>query len=490
MLLGREGGNGRSGTPLLRDTDHNDDHPSSDVDRGRLPGHRSIATTTAPPPRPSMSPPSTGGRSKRRRRRSEDKKRPRSPATARARVRTRYTYAAFFLALSLVAFTVQTELAAWVQSRTGGGWNKPYCMLYLTHGSWTLLWPAQLAVLRARDFATPWSVFWRRHASMVRTTAQMVQTRRLDTAPSPASYPHYRWYLLRTTALITASLTVAGLSWYVAVNMTSPGDLTAIYNCSAFFAYAFSVPLLGERLRLDKGLAVLVAIAGVLVVAYGDTPAPSDGGGGGGEQQQTDAGAESSRRFLGNIIIGIGSVLYGWYEVLYKRLACPPDGCSPVRTVIFSNVVGSLIGCVTLVFLWVPLPLLHAAGIETFVVPSGKTAWYLALSVLANVTFAGSFLVLISLTSPFLTSVASLLTIFIVAIADWFITARPVAPGALLGGALIVVAFAILAWSSDREMVRDGGGGDDDDGGNRTATDSDDDDSDVDGQSDGDLPAV
>ena len=77
--------------------------------------------------------------------------------------------------------------------------------------------------------------------------------------------------MLRTTAGVTTALTIAGGSWYLAVNMTTPSDLTAIYNCSAFFAYAFSVPLLKEPLRTDKSLAVLVAIIGVLVVAYGDT---------------------------------------------------------------------------------------------------------------------------------------------------------------------------------------------------------------------------
>lgn len=75
--------------------------------------------------------------------------------------------------------------------------------------------------------------------------------------------------MLRKTALVTCALTVAGGSWYVAVNLTSPSDLTAIYNCSAFFAYAFSVPLLHEKLRLDKSFAVAVAIVGVLIVAYG-----------------------------------------------------------------------------------------------------------------------------------------------------------------------------------------------------------------------------
>lgn len=274
-------------------------------------------------------------------------------------------------------------------------------------------------------------------------------------------------YLARTTALVTTALTVAGLSWYVAVNKTTPSDLTAIYNCSAFFAYAFSVPLLKERLRLDKSIAVAIAIAGVLVVAYGDgkdssvpsppTPPP-------GKVTAEDAAVPSppapgeldaATRFLGNVIIGVGSVLYGLYEVLYKRYACPPEGTSPGRGMIFANTFGSLIGLFTLFVLWVPLPVLHILGWETFELPTGQTAWLLFLSTVMNATFAGSFLVLISLTSPVLSSVASLLTIFLVAVVDWLLTGEPLGAAAVTGGCLIVVAFAMLSWSTWREMAED-----------------------------------
>ena len=266
-------------------------------------------------------------------------------------------------------------------------------------------------------------------------------------------------YMLRMTAFVTCALTVAGGSWYVAVNMTSPSDLTAIYNCSAFFAYAFSVPILKERLRFDKSFAVLVAIVGVLIVAYGDATPTKHGGksGGsvGGSPKNPPAGSEdkeASNRVAGNLIIGVGSVLYGFYEVLYKRLACPPEGTSPGRGMIFANTFGSLIGTFTLTVLWIPLPILHLTGLEEFELPHPEAARLLAISVLANATFSGSFLVLISLTSPVLSSVAALLTIFLVAIVDWAWTGVPLSPAAVLGGLLIIAAFLLLSYSTYREM--------------------------------------
>lgn len=198
-----------------------------------------------------------------------------------------------------------------------------------------------------------------------------------DTQKSPVLY------MLRATALVTIALTIAGGSWYVSVNLTSASDLTAIYNCSAFFAYAFSIPLLKEKFRADKVFSVVVAVAGVMIVAYGDSsPSNKDGAVGRGS---TDAEkSETDHRLLGNIIIGVGSILYGFYEVLYKWVACPPEGTSAGRGIIFANTFGSFVGSFTILVLWIPLVILHFTGIETFEFPHGRAAWMLMISVLAN----------------------------------------------------------------------------------------------------------
>ncbi|TKX23630.1 putative EamA-like transporter family protein [Elsinoe australis] len=373
---------------------------------------------------------------------------------AKAATKKRYMYAAVFLVISLISFTVQTETAVYIQHNLH--WNKAYSMLYLTHGSWSLLWPTQLLILRLQNYKTPWAPFWRRHIGILRSTAQMVEHRTLH-VPTSLTRKSPVPYFVRTTAFVTCALTVAGGSWYVAVDQTTASDLTAIYNCSAFFAYAFAIPLLNEKLRWNKVFAVAVAIAGVLVVAYGDT-APSKHGsksGGGAGGPSAPQKEEANNRALGNVVIGIGSVLYGFYEVLYKKVACPPDGCSPGRGMLFANTFGSMIGLFTLTVLWFPIPILHYTGLETFELPRGEAAWMLLISVLANATFSGSFLVLISLTSPVLSSVAALLTIFLVAVVDQLLPPplnSPLSAAAVAGGGLIVVAFLLLSWATFREM--------------------------------------
>ncbi|KAL2269218.1 hypothetical protein VTJ83DRAFT_4064 [Remersonia thermophila] len=473
----------RSVDPLLTRRDDNDCHDRrSDAHRGR-PLYRTSSRRASPlrdsestSPASSMQPMSrmasrttTGGSSGLLRSRSPPRV---TAAAARADARQRYAYAAFFLTTSLISFTVQTMLASHIQHDLG--WDKAYCMLFLTHSSWVFLWPTQFVLLRFLDKRkrkrriaeaghSSWRRFWDEHWRMLRGIALAVETRDVRAAKVAGSqgglleYGHSPWpYLAKITAVVTSALTVAGLSWYLAVSMTTPSDLTAIYNCSAFFAYAFSVPLLGERLRGDKMLAVVVAIAGVLIVAYGEGAGSSSEATSSAARAEPDGGEpgqiDPARRFAGNMIIGVGSVLYGLYEVLYKRYACPPEGLDATRGVIFANTFGSLMGAFTLLVLWIPLPLLHVLGWETFEVPTGRTAWLLFISVVMNMVFSGSFLTLISLTSPVLSSVAALLTIFIVAIADWWFTGVPLSPAALMGCTLIIAAFGMLSWSTWREM--------------------------------------
>ncbi|KAI5811387.1 putative DUF6 domain protein [Peziza echinospora] len=364
--------------------------------------------------------------------------RSRSPGEiSRFQNKRKITLAALALGISLVTFVVQTETAVHIQHVLG--WKKAYCMLYMTHGSWVVLWPLQILFLRIRSRKLGWKYFLRSHLSSVRTTAQMVQygTTRISTAQAAVDpLP----FAVKQIAIIASSLTVAGSSWYVAVNMTTPSDLTAIYNCSAFFAYAFSIPLLHEKIRLGKIGSVAIAILGVMVVAYGDGSSSND---------ESEA---AQNRVLGNLIIGVGSVLYGFYEVLYKKLACPPENTSPGRGVIYANVVATGIGLFTLTVLWIPLPILHFTGLETFEIPNREVMWYLFISVFSNVAFSGAFLALISLTSPVLSSVAALLTIFLVAITDWLLTGVPLTPAAMFGGLLIIGAFGLLSWDSWKEL--------------------------------------
>lgn len=101
-------------------------------------------------------------------------------------------------------------------------------------------------------------------------------------------------------------------------------------------------------------------------------------------------------------------------------------------------------------FLLFPSDVLHRSGIEMNGMELGST-----LTASPVLVFSGSFLVLISLTSPVLSSVAALLTIFLVALVDQLLPPplySPLSKAAIAGGVLIIVAFCVLAWATYAEM--------------------------------------
>lgn len=367
------------------------------------------------------------------------------PSTAEARAKTermRYIYAGIALSVSLVAFVVQTETAGYVAHNLG--YKKPIFMLYLTHSSWIFLLPLQLLFVRIKKHKVPWRVFVRRQYELILSTAKATQEHARSKDLPPATQ-HPLKYILKTSFYLFVALSFAGSSWYIAVNLTTPSDLTAIYNCSAFFAYAFSVPMLNESLKPAKVASVVVAVVGVLIVSYWDT---NEGGG-------DDDTLKYPHRGIGNLIIGVGAILYGLYEVMYKKLACPPNTISPRRQAAFANVVAFCIGLCTLMFLWMALPILHWTGLERFELPHGSTAGILCANVASNAIFSGSFLILMALTSPVIGSVAALLTIFLVAIVDWLLFDTPIGPGGIVGGLIIIAAFLVLSYASYQELGGD-----------------------------------
>lgn len=335
------------------------------------------------------------------------------------------------LVVSLCAFVAQTECMSFISHQN---YEKPAFVMTITHGSWVLLVPLQVVILWAWKRNQPFNSFVAKHR------AHLIQT-----AYSVARKNHYSGplvnYMIKVSLTLAISLNVAAISWYLAINLTTASDITAIYNCSAFFAYAFSIPLLHEKWRLGKGIAIVLSVFGVLVIAYTGS---------------TESDTERPHRVLGNLIIGAGAVLYGLYEVLYKVIACPEQHVSAKKQAAFANVIAACIGAANWVIMVPVLVVLHVFGIETFELPSAPVLHALLWSIFANMLFSGSFLILMSLTSPVLGSVASLLSTFMVPIVDYFLFGRSVGAGNIFGGIIISIAFCLMMHESWQEMQEDG----------------------------------
>ena len=139
--------------------------------------------------------------------------------------------------------------------------------------------------------------------------------------------------------------------------------------------------------------------------------------------------------FLGNMLTLAASVGYGLYQVMYNMYAVPPESnpesntwrrlslssvseedmstdttelvssgetILPLPFGLYANMLTSGMGVMTLIILWIPLPILHVMSIELFDWP--HDSWTLTVVIgiaLSAVTFYMSFMVCV-LMAPYL----------------------------------------------------------------------------------------
>lgn len=376
-----------------------------------------------------------------------------------------YAVVALFI-ISLLSFVSQTELTSYLYNSLD--YDQPYLLLVLTHSSWLFIWPTQVIsiaiykhIKRSRkhgySFFDPYYIkrnfhdsIRNQHRNVYKTSGTIINEHYTQDFEFPHSISEFIMgksmiHIIKCVFALTLILNTAGVTWYIAMAMAPASDITAIYNCSAFTALLFAVPILHERFTYVKLSAVGLAIAGVFFVAYG------------GDDDGTSGNDDFPDRVAGDMIIAIGAIMYGLYEVLYKKLVCPPlNAVSSRRLVAFSNFCASLIGLSTLSLGWMLVILADLMGWSKFHwIPSAYTWLIIIISVVCNLVFSLSFLSLMSLTSPVLSSVSSLVTIFIVGLVEWVLFGVNISFGQVIGDLFVIVGFGVLSYSYWAEITEE-----------------------------------
>lgn len=289
------------------------------------------------------------------------------------------TAIALALLFTILGFTIQIEAIAYYQEVLG--WRKPFLSLYLADSALALPWIFHLIYLRAQQQRVPLRTWVRRYVDDILDSVTTIDAyadglklnflQYVNKTPTPSGF------LLGSTAIVTAVLTVSGVSWFVALAYTTPGDLTAIYNCSAFFAAVFSVPLLGQNIGRTTIIAVALSIIGTMIIAYGDS---------GPTKSET---AEPIRqigmyRLTGNIIAAVGAVTFGLYCVIFKRWTSIQNARHASSSFDLAVAASGLTGAYTFALGWIGIILLHAFRVEVFVMPSMQVLLYLVISIISG----------------------------------------------------------------------------------------------------------
>jgi len=390
--------------------------------------------------------------------------------------------AVVLFAFTLVSFVVESQLTQYVQTTLG--YRQPFFIFYLVHSSFSIIFPLHLLYLLLTTRYTA--------AALLRGLSIAIADHLSPGLKNTRSeFPRAKF--ARLVLGLTLGITCPGLLWFSAVSLASVTDVTAIWNTNAFFAYVINVKLLKLQWKFRRLLAVVIATVGTITVVYGGTTSSS------GKTPSTDGNLTTTSMsfkptapLLGNLLTLVASFGYGLYQVLYKIYAAlpsdpevasdpayeqisedidedeslavamhiePAEAVYPPPFGFHPNLITSLLGFVTFITLWIPIPFLHWSGAEVFrAPPNALTALSITGIALSGVVFSSCFMILLGVWGPIIMSVGNLLTIVLVLISDTIFGAgiEVLTFWSVTGSGVIVLAFGVLVYdmSSKKSSMR------------------------------------
>ena len=311
-------------------------------------------------------------------------------------------------------YVVQAEWSQYIQ--TDEGLNKPFLLTWINHSSLSIFFvvaalyvKAYGATKRARDL--------QRHGESDKVYSILEYLREYDFT--------LRKYVQQGIAFGFLYLVPNALYFYAVGFGSSVGITTTIFNTNVATAYVFSVLLLGERATAKKGMALLLCICGTFLVSVLAKP---------NEPISLDSV---------DLMTFAAAILFGLWEVLYKRFVVGEDSPSLLLLLIYGSY-----GIAHLLLFWVFLWPLNQLQIETFSLPSKNQIGLILINMfLASMFNCCFFTALAIIDSPVFVSIACLLTIPTTTLVD-YIRFRNILSGLeIVGGLMIIIGFLLFSVS-------------------------------------------
>ncbi|KAI9303457.1 hypothetical protein BJ944DRAFT_204354 [Cunninghamella echinulata] len=348
---------------------------------------------------------------------------------------TKSYVATIMLIICIISFVLQTELAQFVQKTSS--YQKPYFILYIGHVCYIAMIPIQLVVefIQLRWFSTS-STYQEKPSWSQQLQDTLCHCKKelthsiIELEDRVQGSQQYVSFMIRQGILLAVLFTIPAYLWYISVNLISMSNLTVIFNTGCFFAYLFSIFMLGDAVILSKVIAVALSILGVVVMSVDQDN---------NNNNDTASLQSPPSSFIGFMVAALSAIAYGYYEVYYKKYATPTQ-----PSVLFANMVTGFIGIITLILLWIPIPILHYTGYETFELPDKDTFLMILGIGSMSVVYNASMMCVIALVSPLFAAVGVMLTIPVVAVTDVLVTGVMVSFSTILGSIFILIGFFIL----------------------------------------------
>jgi drug/metabolite transporter (DMT)-like permease len=160
----------------------------------------------------------------------------------------------------------------------------------------------------------------------------------------------------------------ANYAFVLALSMTAASSALVLEQSATVFVFFGSVVILkDERITVFKLVAVVVCIAGVVCVAFGD--------------ESNSNQRDSQSKTIAGDLIAVGSALFSaCYMVGQKRFLA---GIDSLQLLWFLNFLSSWV----LLVYWIALLLLHVTGVELISSPSGLASCMLTVGALMSFGF-------------------------------------------------------------------------------------------------------
>ncbi|KAF2072948.1 hypothetical protein CYY_005741 [Polysphondylium violaceum] len=218
----------------------------------------------------------------------------------------------------------------------------------------------------------------------------------------------------------------ANYTYNLSLSRTSVSTNTILSTLSGLFSLFLSVAFKVDKFSIEKLLAALITLSGIIMVSYSSLDKSNNG----------------NDTVLGDGLAVVGAFFYGLYGVLIKKLVISEEYL-PMPMLL------GFLGLFNFLFLWPLFIVFNLVSFEVFQLPS----WRVFLFLVFNGLF-GSFLsdlldsYSVVMTSPMINSIGLSLSIPLAMISDFVRSHRSFGPLYIVGSIFVVFGFILANMAS------------------------------------------
>ena len=241
------------------------------------------------------------------------------------------------------------------------------------------------------------------------------------------------------------------LIWFIAnyfiaacLEYTTVASSTILTSTSSVFTLLFGYLFGVERFTLQKMLAVLASLTGIILISTVDFSGTNTD-----DEHRGDFPTKTLRELaIGNGEALLSAVLYGLYATFMKKRI-------PNETRINMPLFFGLVGLFNIILLWPGFFILHFSGVETWQLPpTGKVTAIILSNSTASLVSDIAWAYAVVLTSPIVVTVGLSMTIPLSLVGQMVLHSQTTSPIYWVGAIVVVLSFIFVSHEEKKDEDR------------------------------------